>query len=197
MGRLGFGARIGRYADCSGLPSRVILQFRGLTPESVPGFILLWRVTQKTHFRSGELARSAGISTDSLRHYERMKVLPPPRRTTGNYRLYPPEAADRIRLIRRALAVGFSLPELARILKVRDEGGAPCRQVKHLLEEKLNRLNEQIENARAMRDHLRKVLADWEARLSETPPGKPAKLLELLEMPAIHVNPRHLKGSSK
>ena len=84
----------------------------------------------------------AGISSDSLRHYERMKLLAPRRRSAGNYRLYPPEAVDRVRLIRHALAVGFSLPELAKILKVRDKAGAPCRQVKRLLEEKLRRLQE-------------------------------------------------------
>lgn len=149
---------------------------------------------QRAHLRSGELARSGGISTDTLRHYERMKVLPVPRRSNGNYRLYPPEAVDRLRLIRRALAVGFSLPELARILKVRDEGGAPCRQVKHLLEDKLIRLNEQISNLQAMRDHLQAVLADWETRLSQTPDGKPARLLELLEIPACHPQPTTLKG---
>src|ERR1019366_1214948 len=74
--------------------------------------------------RSGELADLLGISPDILRHYERMKLLPVPRRSPGNYRLYPRETAHRVRLIRNALAVGFSLPELAKILKVRDAGGA-------------------------------------------------------------------------
>jgi DNA-binding transcriptional MerR regulator len=167
-----------------------------LTLESVPGCILSW-VARRTYFRSGELARLAGVSTDTLRHYERMKVLPPPRRSTGNYRLYPPETADRLRLIRRALAVGFSLPELARILKVRDEGGAPCRQVKRLLEEKLSRLNERIEDFLSMREHLQAVLADWEARLAETPQGKPARLLESLDVPGGRQHLRYLKGNGR
>ena len=80
---------------------------------------------QKPYLRSGELAALAGISPDTLRHYERMKLLATPRRSAGNYRLYPREALERVRLIRHALAVGFSLPELAKILKVRDAGGAP------------------------------------------------------------------------
>ena len=126
-----------------------------------------------------------------------MKVLPLPRRSSGNYRLYPLEAVDRLRLIRRALAVGFSLPELARILKIRDEGGAPCRQVKRMLEEKLNRLNEQITNLQAMRDHLQMVVADWESRLSRTPDGKPARLLEFLDVPASRPNLSNLKGNSR
>jgi DNA-binding transcriptional MerR regulator len=151
-------------------------------------------VTHQSHFRSGELARLVGISTDTLRHYERMKVLPLPRRSSGNYRLYPTDAVDRLRLIRRALAMGFSLPELARILKVRDEGGAPCRQVKRLLEEKLMGLDEQISDLSAMREQLRATLADWETRLSQTPEGKPARLLEFMDVQVSHRQVHTLKG---
>ena len=138
---------------------------------------------QKPYLRSGELADRAGISPDTLRHYERMKLLAVPRRSSGNYRLYPPEALDRVRLIRHALAVGFSLPELAMILKVRDKAGAPCRQVKRLLEEKVHTMDEQIADLAAMRDHLRTILTDWDERLAHTPEGQPAKLLETLVVP--------------
>ena len=110
-------------------------------------------VVEKPYLRSGELAGQSGISADTLRHYERMKLLAAPRRSSGNYRLYPPEAVDRVRLIQRALAVGFSLSELSEILKIRDGGGSPCRKVKKLLDEKLSRLDEQISDLLAMRDH--------------------------------------------
>ena len=56
-----------------------------------------------------ELARLTGISTDTLRHYERKRVLGIPARSQGGYRLYPPEAVGRVRLVRRALAIGFTL----------------------------------------------------------------------------------------
>ena len=151
-------------------------------------------VDQKPYLRSGELAALAGISPDTLRHYERMKLLATPRRSAANYRLYPREALDRVRLIRRALAVGFSLPELAKILKVRDAGGAPCRQVKRLLEEKLLTMDEQIGDLVAMRKHLRTVLADWDERLTHTSKGKPARLLETLVVPPSRSKHRKLKG---
>jgi len=149
---------------------------------------------QKTSLRSGELAELAGISADTLRHYERMKLLAVPRRSSGNYRLYPPEALERVRLIRYALAVGFSLPELAKILKVRDKAGAPCRQVKQLLEEKVRTMDEQIADLAAMRDHLRTILADWDERLAHTPEGKPAKLLETMVVPPHLLKPLKSKG---
>jgi DNA-binding transcriptional MerR regulator len=151
---------------------------------------------QKPHFRSGELAELTGISPDTLRHYERMKLLAVPRRSAGNYRLYPPEAVQRVRLIRHALAVGFSLPELAKILKVRDKVGAPCRQVQQLLEEKLDTMNKQISDLTAMRDHLRTILADWDERLAHTPEGKPAKLLETLVVPPHLLQRLKLKGKT-
>jgi DNA-binding transcriptional MerR regulator len=75
---------------------------------------------------SGELADLAGVSRDTLRHYERKGVLPRPLRSQNSYRQYPPEALQRVQLVRRALSVGFTLDELAKVLKVRDGGGAPC-----------------------------------------------------------------------
>ena len=147
----------------------------------------------KSYLRSGELADLLGISPDTLRHYERMKLLPVPRRSTGNYRLYPRETADRVRLIRNALAVGFSLPELAKILRVRDAGGAPCRQVKGLLEEKVQYMNEQIRDLVAMRDYLTTVLADWDEQLAHAN-GKPARLLETLILPARSSKALRSKG---
>ena len=57
--------------------------------------------------RSGELARLADISTDALRHYERIGLLPKPARTQSGYRDYPAPALERVRLIQRALNAGF------------------------------------------------------------------------------------------
>jgi DNA-binding transcriptional MerR regulator len=149
---------------------------------------------RRPYLRSGQLAALAGISPDTLRHYERMKLLPVPPRSSGNYRLYPPEAVDRVRLIRHALAVGFSLPELAKIFKVRDKDGAPCREVKRLLEEKLHAMEEEIRDLVAMRDHLRTILADWDGRLAQTPEGQPARLLENMVVPTHLLKPLKAKG---
>ena len=84
------------------------------------------------YFRSGELARLAGVSTDTLRHYERKGLLKRARRSANGYREYLATDLDRVRLVRGALGIGFTLDELARILSVRDRGGAPCRQVRAL-----------------------------------------------------------------
>jgi len=72
------------------------------------------------------LAKLVGISTDTLRLYERKGLLRSPMRTDNGYRCYSPDCIVRLRLIRAALSIGFTLDELAKILKIRDAGGAPC-----------------------------------------------------------------------
>jgi DNA-binding transcriptional MerR regulator len=130
---------------------------------------------------SGELARMMGVSTDTLRHYERLGVLPKPPRTRSGYRQYPAAAVERVRLVRRAMAIGFTLEELARILAVRDRGGAPCRRVRAMAAAKLDAVERQIADLAVVRDQLRGLLADWDQRLEHMPAGGRALLLETLE----------------
>jgi len=130
--------------------------------------------------RSGELAKRSGVSPDTLRHYERLGVLARPRRTASGYRDYPESAVARVQLIRRAVVLGFSLNELARILKVREQGGAPCRQVKGLLDAKLEALESEIAERVALRDELRRLLSDWSAKLDGQRGGEPLHLLQQL-----------------
>jgi DNA-binding transcriptional MerR regulator len=139
---------------------------------------------KQRYLRSGELARLTGVSTDTLRHYERMRVLSPPSRSAGGYRQYPPEAADRVRLIRRAISLGFSLAELTRILGVRDRGGAPCRQVLALAVEKLSKIDRQIADLIALRSELQILVAEWGKQLDRIPNGQRAGLLEALIQPS-------------
>ena len=135
--------------------------------------------------RSGELARLTGVSTDTLRHYERCGLLPRPGRTAGNYRSYPPSSQQRVELIQRALGIGFSLSELKPILAVRDAGGTPCRQVRQLLRSKIGHVNEQIESLSLLRTELNRLAKDWDKRLNHTKSGQAARLLETVP-PRLH-----------
>ena len=130
--------------------------------------------------RAGELARASGVSTDTLRHYERKGVLPAPRRSPNGYREYPAEALARVLLVRRALAVGFTLDELAQILRARERGVAPCREVRALAAQKLAGVEERLRELAAVREELRAALADWDSRLARTKAGGRARLLESL-----------------
>jgi DNA-binding transcriptional MerR regulator len=130
--------------------------------------------------RAGSLAREASVSTDTLRHYERKGVLPRPRRSPNGYREYPPEALARVLLVRRALAFGFTLDELARVLRARDRGAAPCKEVRALAAAKLAGVEARLEELTVLRDELRATLDAWDSRLSKTTKGARANLLESL-----------------
>src|ERR1044071_3037896 len=131
---------------------------------------------------SGKLAGLAGVSRDTLRHYERKGVLPRPLRGDNGYRKYPREALQRVQLVRRALSVGFTLDELAKVLKVRDAGGAPCEEVRRRAAQKLLNVQDQLRELTRLRDDLQETLRDWDARLSRRAKGKRASLLESLSV---------------
>jgi DNA-binding transcriptional MerR regulator len=136
--------------------------------------------SEKSFYRSGELAKLAGVSSDTLRHYERKGVLVRPLRKANDYRQYPASALQRVRLIRRALAVGFTLKELASVLSVRDRGGAPCMEVRALAVAKLSDIETRLREMTELRKELRAVLKDWDKRLADRATGQPAHLLESL-----------------
>src|SRR5215469_7652453 len=123
--------------------------------------------------QSGELSRLTGISSDTLRHYERLGVLPKPPRTNGGYRDYPASSLDRVRLIQSASKVGFSLPELAAILKMRERGEIPCHRVRAIAGHKLEEVKQQIKDLVAIGGQLERIVNDWDARMARTSKGKP------------------------
>lgn len=127
-----------------------------------------------------EVARRCGVSPDTLRHYERRGLLPPPARTAAGYRRYAPDTVARVTLIQRALVIGFSLDELARVLRDRDRGAPPCRSVRDLVANRLDDLEARLAELSALRGELRRLLAAWDRRLAATPPGRPAHLLQTL-----------------
>lgn len=131
-------------------------------------------------FGPRELAERAGVSTDTLRHYERKGLLPHPARTRGGYRRYPPEALPQVMVIRRALLVGFSLDELGRVLRERERGGTPCRGVRALVADRLAVVDREIAALHALKKELRLLLHEWDGRLAGTPAGCQARLLETL-----------------
>ena len=130
-------------------------------------------------FRSGEIARRAGVSVDTLRHYERRGLLEPPKRRANGYRVYPAAALERVLLVQRALAVGFTLEELTRLLAARDAGHPPCLEVRDLAKRKLEEVDRRLADLAAFRASLQEILRAWDVRLRKKT-GAPARLLESL-----------------
>lgn len=68
------------------------------------------------HLRAGQVAAQAGLNIESLRYYERRGLLPDPDRTLGGQRVYAPEVVTRLRVIKTAQRLGFTLAEVADLL---------------------------------------------------------------------------------
>jgi DNA-binding transcriptional MerR regulator len=87
---------------------------------------------------------------------------------------------ERVLVVRRALRIGFTLGELAEVLKARDAGGAPCQRVYNLAKEKLKGISADILAMKRTEQYLKQVLSDWEHRMQRTTPGQKSNLLHSL-----------------
>jgi DNA-binding transcriptional MerR regulator len=133
--------------------------------------------------KSGELARAAGVSPDTLSHYEKLGLLPVPARSEAGYRLYPSDSLPRVQMIRSSVRLGFSLAELADILKQRRAGKPPCRKVAALASQHLKALDQKIRDLTRLRDWFAPIVRAWESRLQTLNPGERAAFLESLPKP--------------
>jgi MerR family transcriptional regulator, copper efflux regulator len=129
-------------------------------------------------FSSGELAAVAGVSRDALRYYERRGLLPVAQRSQNGYRQYPPQALDRVRVVRAALGIGFTVEELSEVLTARDRGQAPCQRVHILAMEKAQALELRIAELTGLHKTLRATIKSWGRKLNSSKPGKRLGLLE-------------------
>lgn len=116
----------------------------------------------------GEVAESAGLTTQAIRFYEKRGLIAPSARTAGGYRVYSPEVRERIHFIQRAQALGFSLEEIREVLRLKYGGESPCDCVREMLTKKLAALGKQMAEMKRMR---REIQASLRAsrRLSRLP----------------------------
>lgn len=121
----------------------------------------------------GKLAKAAGVGIDTVRFYERAGLLPPAPRTASGYRLYEMADADRLRFIRRAKALGFSLDEIAELLLL-NAGKGSRAAVRKLGQHRLDDLNHKIREMSAIRD----ALAQLVRRCSGDGPVKGCPIIE-------------------
>lgn len=88
-------------------------------------------------FQIGELAKRTALTIDAIRFYERRKLLPPPPRSTGRFRLYTPDDIERLRFVRRMQHLGFSLEEIKQLMSIRADKAHACAAVQQFLKTKL------------------------------------------------------------
>ena len=118
----------------------------------------------------GDLAERCGVSRDTLRFYERERLLSPPRRSASGYRLYGETDAARVRFIRRAQATGLTLDDIRELLRVQQlRTPETCRRVAARLRERIEVLDRKIAELDAFRGELAQALAQCEEGAESCP----------------------------
>jgi DNA-binding transcriptional MerR regulator len=101
--------------------------------------------------RVAELAARVGMSPDTVRYYEKAKLLAPPARSRAGYREYDEVAVDRLRFVQGAQRLGLRLADIRDLLAVRDTGQCPCEPAEHLLSRRLAEVDDEIARLTALR----------------------------------------------
>jgi MerR family transcriptional regulator, mercuric resistance operon regulatory protein len=115
--------------------------------------------------RIGEVAQRSGVSIDTLRYYEKLKLLARPSRSTGGFRVFTSQHVAQVRFIKQAQELGFSLNEIRGLIV---SGGADeCRKVRDLLQRKLTELDDRLKAMKAFRRILSQHLSECETELTK------------------------------
>ena len=117
--------------------------------------------------RIGTLADLSGLSTQTIRYYESIDLLPEPERTPSGYRDYSVDIAERLRFIRDAQASGLTLTDVRTLLAMKDAGLATCAHTRSMLDRHLADIDAQIARLQAARAELTE-LSDRARRLDPT-----------------------------
>ncbi|MBI3809112.1 MAG: antibiotic biosynthesis monooxygenase [Nitrospirae bacterium] len=132
----------------------------------------------KREYTVSALARMASVSPDSIRHYERIGILPPAKRSPAGYRLWNPREVQYLKWLAPAKRAGFTLRELAEVFRMYRSGTPPCRTVRDVLQRKLIDLDAQSAELSLLRTALQRVLTLWNARLRNVPPTEFVSLFD-------------------
>ncbi len=125
----------------------------------------------------GEVASQAVVHVETLRYYERKGLVPKPPRSASNYRRYPAETVGRVRFIKHAQGLGFTLREIAELLALRSTRGAKASDVRRRAQAKLEDIEEKIEALGAMRATLKKLVGGCSGK----GPASKCTILEALD----------------
>lgn len=128
-------------------------------------------VSSESDLTIGQVARRAGVHVETIRYYERRRLLAEPPRRRSGYRAYPAEAIQRIRFIKSAQGLGFCLEEIAEMLELRVTPDTTCADVRQLAQTRLDEVEERIRKAQTLKRTLKRLIANCreDKPLSECP----------------------------
>lgn len=124
----------------------------------------------------GQVASQSGVAVETVRFYERQGLLDPPARRASGYRQYNEDVVTRIRFIRRAKELGFSLSEIDELLKLRVDSADACAETKRLVVGRIEQIDEKISDLQRVRN----ALSDMTAACGEAGSDSECPILEAL-----------------
>lgn len=142
---------------------------------------------EPTTWNIGQFAKRSGTTPDALRYYERLGLLTPSGRSDGGYRRYDDAAVERLGFIRHAQALGLTLAEVRDIIRIAEEGEAPCEHVEATLARHLREVDARMAELRSLRRDIEQVLAAAPKARTGT-----ACICGIIE--SIERSPGHVKG---
>lgn len=122
----------------------------------------------------GRLAKKSDVNVETIRYYQRIGLIEEPAKPAQGYRLYPAGTVDRVRFIKRAQVLGFSLNEITPLLGLSD--GKHCADTEALARKKLTTVEQKIADLAA----IKKTLADLIAHCSEGSRGYGCPIIDTL-----------------
>ena len=111
-----------------------------------------------TELKIGQLAKDVGVNIETIRYYERLKLLGPTSRLPSGYRLYDTDSQRRLRFIKNAQALGFTLHEIEELLDLRVSSKARCGDVQQRAEAKLKHVEVKVQDLQALARSLRNLI---------------------------------------
>jgi MerR family transcriptional regulator, mercuric resistance operon regulatory protein len=114
----------------------------------------------------GELSRATGVKIETIRYYERIKMLPSPRRTEGGHRVYGPVEMRSLAFIRRARELGFTLDEIRALLDLGGPGKASCRDVRKIAAHHLEHIRSKIADLVELEKLLARTIAKCSGKIA-------------------------------
>lgn len=116
-----------------------------------------------TEHTIGQLAKAIGVNVQTLRYYERLKLLTPSARKSSGYRLYGPSEIARLRFIKNAQTLGFTLHEIAELLNLQVNSTARCGDVQQRAQAKLKQVEAKVRDLRSLARALRGLIQNCRA----------------------------------
>lgn len=130
---------------------------------------------------TSELARRGGVKLPTIRYYERRGILPKPPRTAAGYRVFDADALRRLRFVKHAQNLGFTLHEIEELLALRLDSENKCDDFRHRAETKVRDIEKKINQLNAIRKAINRLIGVCHDRGS----ANECPLVELLEAPEL------------